>query len=128
MQLGFGATPVVSRRPMIDVIGPYVATVPIPQSASRSAHGVVHWPTKTLPKPPCRPTAELREAKLDVCAMLFERSMDALVSTCAHAVRPPPRLSRARTPTFEACDATSHFDTDGTPPVPSSYFILFSDM
>ena len=74
------------------------------------------------------PTAELRDAKFEVCARLFERSIAALVSTCAHALNPPPRLSRARTPTFEACDATSNFDTEGNPVELSPYFILLSDM
>jgi hypothetical protein len=32
------------------------------------------------------PTAELRDAKFDVCATLFERSIDALVSTWNQAV------------------------------------------
>src|SRR5574339_707748 len=105
----------------------------MPHSASRSAHGVVHWPTNTLPKPPCMPTAELRDAKLEVCATLFERSIEALVSPCAHALNPPPRLSRALTPMLEACEATSHFDTEAGPPapvvsVPASYFILLTDM
>src|SRR5262245_5390967 len=106
----------------------------MPHSASRSAHGVVHWPMKKLPKPPWIPTAELREAKLEVCATLFERSIDALVSTCAQAERPAPMFSRARTPMLEACEATSHFDADGmfAPPaaagVPSPYFMLLMDM
>src|SRR5688572_16177013 len=104
----------------------------MPHSASRSAHGVVHWPAKKLPKLPCRPIAELREAKFEVCATLFERSIERLASTCAHALSPPPRLSRARTPILEACDATSHADLLPVPTpataVPSSYLILLIDM
>src|SRR6185503_1695918 len=100
----------------------------MPHSASRSAHGVVHWPRKMLPQPPWMPIAELRDAKLEVCATLFERSIEALVSTWIHAVWPAPMFSRARTPTLEACDATSHFETDGIPDVLAPYFIWFSDM
>src|SRR5688572_17416926 len=114
---------------MIEVTGPYVATVPIPHSASRSDHGVVHWPTKKLPKLPCMPSAELREAKFDVCATLFERSIEMFASICAHALSPAPRLSRARTPTLDACDATSQADLLPTPgAVASPYFILLIDM
>src|SRR3954462_7329109 len=52
-EAGFGAVPVVSRRPISDVTGPNTLTWPTAHRASMSAHGVVHWPTKTLPKPPC---------------------------------------------------------------------------
>src|SRR5206468_1911795 len=58
---GFGATPVDSRRPMSEVTGPNTLTWPTAQSESRSAHGVVHWPTNTLPKPPWMPAAEFRD-------------------------------------------------------------------
>src|SRR3954465_9903146 len=112
-QFALGAAPVVSRRPIIEVTGPKPPTVPIAQRASRSAHGLVHWPRNTLPKLPCTPTAEFREAKPDVCATLFERSNAAFVSTWNHADRPPPRVSRPRTPTFEAALVTSHLLTSG---------------
>src|SRR5262245_35185559 len=111
-QTACGAAPVVSRRPMLAVTGPPPPTVPLPPSAPRSADGVFHWPMNTLPQLPCMPIAELREAIPEVFAMLFDRSNPALVSICIHAVFPPPTLSRARKPTLEACDATSHFDTE----------------
>src|SRR5215510_7678599 len=78
--LFIGAAPVVSRRPMMEVTGPQPPTVPMPHSASRSAHGVVHWPMNTLPQLPWIPTAELRDAIPEVFAMLFDRSIPALVS------------------------------------------------
>src|SRR5580765_3546241 len=95
-QFGLGEVPVVSRRPMIEVTGPQKPTVPMLHRASRSAHGVVHWPKKTLPKPPWRPTAELREA--GVIATLFDRSIGAFCSIWNQAVRPAPMLSRPRKP------------------------------
>src|SRR4051794_35271734 len=58
---GFGATPVDSRRPIREVTGPKTLTWPTAQSESRSAHGVVHWPTNTLPKLPWMPAAEFRD-------------------------------------------------------------------
>src|SRR3954471_24527627 len=112
-QLKLFAAPVVSRRPMTEVTGPKPPTVPMAHRASRSAHGLVHWPRKTLPKPPCTPTAEFREAKPEVWATLFERSSAAFVSTWNHADRPPPRVSRPRTPTFDAALVTSHLLTSG---------------
>src|SRR4051812_47095949 len=75
---GFGATPVDSRRPMSDVTGPNTLTWPIAQSESRSAHGVVHCPTNTLPKPPCKPAAELRDATVTDC--VSSRSRGAFCS------------------------------------------------
>src|SRR5690348_15806755 len=64
---GFGAVPVVSRRPMIDVTGPNTLTWPTAHNESMSAQGVVHWPTKTFPKAPWIPAAELREATTTAC-------------------------------------------------------------
>src|SRR3954467_9899981 len=64
---GFGAVPVVSRRPMSDVTGPNTLTWPIAHRESRSAHGVVHWPTNTLPQPPWIPAAELRDETVTAC-------------------------------------------------------------
>src|SRR6266852_1323141 len=95
-QFQFTAVPVDSRRPMSDVTGPQKPTVPMPHSASRSAHGVVHWPRKTFPNPPWMPIAELRDAGLT--AWLDERSSGAFCSICTHALNPPPRLSLLRTP------------------------------
>jgi hypothetical protein len=83
-QFGFGAVPVVSRRPMIEVTGPQPPTVPMLHSASRSAHGVVHCPMNALPQLPCTPTAEFRDA--GVMAMLLERSIGAFCSIWNHAV------------------------------------------
>jgi len=67
---------------------------------------------------------------------LFERSNGAFVSTWNQADRPPPRVSRPRTPTFEAALVTSHFEVEGAavgrplaplmaafgPVAPSEYF------
>src|ERR1700741_2982601 len=109
---GLGAGAVVSRRPMIDVTGPNTLTCPIAQSESRSAHGVVHWPTKMLPKPPWKPAAELREASVTAC--VASRSSGAFCSTWNHAVNPAPTCSLPRTPKFDAGACTSAFDTDPT--------------
>src|SRR5260221_2184950 len=56
-----GVPPVVSRRPRINSDGPQIPTVPTFHRDSRSAHGVVHWPAKTLPNGPCRPADALRD-------------------------------------------------------------------
>src|SRR4051812_28030460 len=109
---GFGAVPVVSRRPMSEVTGPNTLTWPIAQSESRSAHGVVHWPTNTLPQPPWRPAAELRDAS--VTAWVASRSSGAFCSIWNQAVRPPPRLSLPRRPKLEDGACTSHLPIAGT--------------
>ena len=95
---------------MIDVIGPKPPTVPMPHSASRSAHGVVHWPMKKLPQLPWKPTAELREA--GVMATLLERSIGAFCSIWNHAVWPMPMFPGRGYRSSSACDCTSHFDTE----------------
>src|SRR5438874_9922741 len=112
---GLGATPVDSRRPMSDVTGPNTLTWPIAHSESRSAHGVVHCPTNTLPKPPCRPAAELRDETVTDC--VSSRSRGAFCSIWNQAVRPAPRLSLPRTPKFEDGACTSNLLIDGTVPI-----------
>src|SRR5437588_1106399 len=114
---GFGAVPVVSRRPMSDVTGPNTLTCPIAHNESRSAHGVVHWPTNTLPNPPWKPAAEFREAT--VTAWVASRSSGAFCSTWNHAVSPAPTLSLPRTPKFDDGACTSNFDIAGTPIAPA---------
>src|SRR5258706_2629490 len=109
---GFGEVPVVSRRPMSEVTGPNTLTWPIAHSESRSAHGVVHWPTNTLPQPPCRPPAELRDETVTDC--VSSRSSGAFCSIWHQAVRPPPRLSLPRTPKFDDGACTSNLLIDGT--------------
>src|SRR5215510_7669492 len=109
---GFGAVPVVSRRPMIDVTGPNTLTCPMAQSESRSAHGVVHCPTKMLPKLPWNPAAELREAR--TTAWVASRSSGAFCSIWNHAVNPALTCYLPRTPKLDDGAWTSAFDTEGT--------------
>src|SRR5260221_12921234 len=113
---GLGEMPVDSRRPMSDVTGPNTLTWPIAHSESRSAHGVVHWPTNTLPQPPCRPAAELRDETVTDC--VSSRSRGAFCSIWNQAVRPAPRLSLPRTPKFDDGACTSNLLTDGTVTMP----------
>src|SRR5258706_7207485 len=113
---GLGATPVDSRRPMSEVTGPKTLTWPIAQSESRSAHGVVHWPTNTLPQPPWMPAAELRDETVTDC--VSSRSSGAFCSIWNQAVRPPPRLSLPRTPKFDDGACTSNLLIAGTVTMP----------
>src|SRR5436190_1026628 len=114
---GFGAVPVVSRRPMSDVTGPKTLTCPIAHNESMSAHGVVHCPRKILPNPPWKPAAEFRDAT--VTAWVASRSSGAFCSTWNQAVRPAPMLSLPRTPKLDDGACTSNLDTDGTATAPA---------
>ena len=88
-----------------DVTGPNTLTWPIAQSESRSAHGVVHCPTNTLPKPPCRPAAELRDETVTDC--VSSRSRGAFCSIWNQAVRPPDTAPHTRPTTRHNGIATS---------------------
>src|SRR5579859_3586502 len=91
---------------MIEVVGPQPPIVPTSHMRNVCAHGVSHVPTYTFPKPPRRPTPELRNDPSPVCAMLalsFERrSICMLNSAWNHADIPPPRDSVERMPQFDA--------------------------
>src|SRR3954469_13363013 len=100
-QLRLGFVPVCSRRPMIEVVGPQPPIVPTSHRRNVCAHGVSHVPRYTLPKPPRRPTPELRAVPLPP-VMSFSRSIFILNSAWNQAVIPPPRVSVERRPQFEA--------------------------
>jgi hypothetical protein len=76
-------------------------------------NGMSQRPARTLPQPPCRPTALLRAAKV----VLFESGRNA-VSNWKKAFRPPPRSSVPRTPRREDWSSTRvRFATSDAPPL-----------
>src|SRR6185369_12145151 len=58
--------------------------------------GVSHWPMRTEPNPPDKPTAVFRDAML-----LPPASTATPDSTCQNAERPGPSLSPPRNPTLD---------------------------
>ena len=119
-QLLLGLLAVVSRRPMMLVVGPHPPIVPTSHRRNVDAQGVSHVPRYTLPKLPRRPIAVFRVEPL-APAKSKSRSIFTLNSYCTQPVMPPPRLSEERMPKFDAWLATDIFDTPGMPPVVSQF-------
>src|SRR5687767_12476401 len=126
-QLLLGALAVISRRPMMLVVGPHPPIVPTSHSRKVDAQGVSQVPRYTLPKPPRSPIAVLRVEPL-APARSKSRSIFTLNSYCTQPVRPPPRLSDERMPKFDAWLETVIFDTLGAPLVDSPYLVELKDM